>query len=465
MVNEVYLDYNSTTPINEKARAALNDWAMISKNPSSDCKSARKCRAMIDESKRILMEHTSCSLNPSHKNYYYVIYTSGATESNCFILKECAMAYYRKLQIKPCIIVSAVEHDSILSCCEYMSNNNMADIVYIKPNCEGAIPSTAVENAIRSNSNIALISIMYANNEIGVINNVRDIGALAHSNNIPLHVDAVQMFGKYKIKLPDSNIDAMSASMHKLYGPVGVGLLFVRKELVDGYGLEAQIHGKQQAKLRGGTENVMGIASSIVALKHTFANRESKNDHLLNLRKYLIAELGKIYPIGDYPKYVIKSRRDEADMSNIDYDPASLGIGKRKVETSIDFEPVEIIIFGPPVNQPFRYIPNTVLLSVVKNVHDKYGVFCNVKLKRDLDKRGFVVSIGSACNTSNSERSHVLKAIECPDVVSRGVIRISFGDMTKKSEINEFINAFRECCEKQIVKDAKRQPAVKTKRK
>ncbi len=455
MSKEVYLDYNSTTPLDPKAKDALIKWAEIAKNPSSSCKSAKRCRAMIEAAKDTLLEHTNCSNNPDNKNYYHVVFTSGATESNCFILRACASAYLRRMQTKPTIIISAIEHDSIISCCESLEEDGMANIIYIKPNCEGAIPSEAVENAIRNSENVALISIMYANNEIGTINNVRDIGEMAHRHSIPLHVDAVQIFGKYRIKIPESNIDALSVSFHKLYGPMGIGVLFIKGALVDGYGLVGIINGNQQFKLRGGTENVMSIASSIVALERTFDKRESKNDHLLHLRQYLIDELTKIYPRGDYPKYVIKNRRDEADMSNIDYDPASLGIRQgRIIDTT--FAPVEIIIFGPPDNQPHRYIPNTVLISVVKNVHDKYGVFCNVKLKDDLDKRGFVVSIGSACNTQKKEKSHVLKAIECPDVVGRGVLRISFGDQTTKSEISGFVKAFKECCDKQIATTAKK---------
>ena len=121
---------------------------------------------------------------------------------------------------------------------------------------------------------------MYANNEIPIINNIREIGEIAHRHSIPMHSDCVQIFGKYKIDIKNDNIDALSASAHKFYGPKGIGLLIINTQLIEGYKLTAEINGSQQNGLRGGTENVAGICSMLTALKNAFTKRKEKNIHL-----------------------------------------------------------------------------------------------------------------------------------------------------------------------------------------
>lgn len=462
MSKRVYLDANGTTDISPKVANILTKWVNCAANPSSTSKFAAKSRQVIDAARRELIEHCNAKK-------YTLLYTSGATESNCTIIRSTVCAYNRIRKVKPTVVVSAIEHESIISCCESLVEDDMADVVYVKPNCEGSIPLLAIEQVIESGAPIALISVMFANNEIGTINNVQQIGALAHDNNIPFHCDAVQGFGKYQIDLERNNIDALSASFHKFYGPMGLGLLFIKNELIEGYQLHGMINGKQQDSLRGGTENVPAIAASSIALRDAFHNREYKNQKLANLRARLIDGLGKIYPIGSYPNHVMRAQTQEVDAYQIEFDKANNGFvpPRRGAEQHLEaLPPVEIVIMGPPANKPSRYLPNTVLFSIVKNIFDKKGPFCNVKLRSDLDKMGFVVSIGSACNTASKDISHVLKALACPAVVGRGVIRVSLSDCTTAAEIDAFLEALKVCAARQICgapKNIKPKPKPKKK--
>ena len=451
----LYLDNNGTTQMGSEAIAMLTQWCKIAQNPSSSSKCAEKSKELIKLAKKELIKHCGGT------GKYTVIYTSGATESNCFIIRSTVLAYNRIKKTKPTIIISAIEHESIMSCCKSLEEDNLVKIIYIIPNIEGSIPIASIEKAIAKNNDICLISIMFANNEIGTINNVKEIGALAHQHEIPFHVDAVQGFGKYKINLIKNNIDALSASFHKFNGPKGLGLLFINNDLISGYGLQGQINGTQQNSLRGGTENVPAIASSVVALKNTFNSRGEKNRKMLKMRNAIIKGLKDAYPIGEYADYVKRDIHNSVDFNGIDYDPAIGGF--EEIDDSEFIEPVndvEIVILGPPQNQITRILPNTILLSVAKNIHDKYGTFCNSKLRQDLDKKGVVVSVGSACNSSSDHASHVVNAIKAPSVIKRGIIRVSLGDENTPQDVEKFLSIFKSCVNKQIA--TKRSSTVKS---
>jgi len=227
-----------------------------------------------------------------------------------------------------------------------------------------------------------------------------------------LHSDCVQIFGKSRINIAEFNIDALSASAHKFYGPKGVGILIINNDLIDGYKLTAEINGTQQGGLRGGTENVPGVISCMAAIKHTFKRRKQKNKKLRLLRDTLLEKLASLYPLVPYEAYLDFDKKERAD--------------------------VEFVSLGPPNKMKPYILPNTVLLSICKN---KGKPFCNIDLKHHLDNKNIIISVGSACNTKSKSSSHVLDAIGAPDVIKRGVIRISFNDQNTKKEINTFIDA------------------------
>lgn len=421
--NIVYFDNNATTLICASAAKVHSEWISCY-NASTNSKIAAPSKQIIESATNILLSH--CGVSSAN---YTAIFTSGATESNCFIIRACVKAYKKKIyannsELKPHIVISAVEHPSIIDCVKDLEKSNDLEVSYVSPTIFGNILPEDVESSIKSNT--CLVSIMYANNEIPVINNIREIGEIAHKYNIPMHSDCVQIFGKYKINMPQHNIDVLSASAHKFYGPKGVGILIINNSLIEGYGITAEISGAQQYGLRGGTENIPGIASMMTALRWVFKDRKKKNNKLYALRLRLLERLKKYYTFNDFANYLYEDDEDN-----------------RKFHTNADKikKNVELVSLGPPEDKKGFILPNTVLLAICKN---KGSPFCNVTLKKYLDDRGFVISIGSACHTDIKTASHVLYAINAPGVIRRGVIRVSFGDTNTVQEVDRFASVLKD---------------------
>jgi cysteine desulfurase len=414
--NVVELDNNATTRLCQNARKAFCDYIDCF-NPSSHSKFAKPAQKVIERTTDNILAHCGVS-TATHT----IIYTSGATESNCTIIRMCVKSYKKRLKsknitAKPHVIVSSLEHHSILACVEDLLDSKEIDVSYVQPSVYGVITKDSVEAEIKPTT--CLVSIMYAGNEMPAINNIKEIGRMLRTKRIPLHSDCVQIFGKFRFNIAEHNIDALSASAHKFYGPKGVGLLIINNELIGGYKFTAEINGTQQHALRGGTENVAGIASVGAALEFAFRNRHEKNQKLYELRTYCLAQLSEKMKMVN-SLYYLCDRNDLILQKIPDHKK----------------EPLEIISLGPP-NDKTRYVlPNTLLLAVCKNIGKP---FCNGVLKDYLDSKNIIVSVGSACNTSSDKASHVLTAINAPPVVKRGVIRVSFSDYTTKSDIDTFI--------------------------
>lgn len=431
----IYLDNNGTTIPHVKVVELVKDWT-TSYNPSSDSKWAKACSGMIDKVRQAIHKHTNTT-----PQTHTIIFTSGASESNSTIIRDCAYSYYRLTKTRGHIISSAIEHSSVLQCLENLKDEGVISYSLISPNIYGTVNVADVEKEIDSVRSkglpIALITIMFANNELGSINNIKGIGELAFKNKIPFHTDAVQVFGKFVIDLPASKISAISVSYHKFYGPKGIGLLIISNLLIEGYGLRGIIAGSQQHGLRGGTENVAGIAGAGEALKIAFQHRGQKNDKLRQLKMMIVENFAKHYPIGKYESYI-----DEAK----------------------DLKMIEIVILGCDPADEMRSLPNTLLISIAKN---KGNAFCNVKFKELLRKNGIDISIGSACHTDSPKASHVLTAIHAPTVIKKGVIRISLGDYNTVNEIKQFIKIFLEVLDQFIIdldkniKDPKKKTSIR----
>lgn len=423
----IYFDNNGTTLINETAKKEYIKWISCY-NASTDSKVAKPARLLLEKAKDTILAHCGVS-SATHT----AVFTSGATESNCLIIRSCVKAYKKKLNergsdLLPHIIISAMEHPSIITCVKDLVEAGDVESSQIQPTIYGNILPIDVEKEIKPNT--CLISIMYANNEVPVINNIREIGEIAHKHRIPLHTDCVQIFGKYKINIKRDNIDALSSSAHKYYGPKGIGLLIVCNNLIEGYGLTGEINGTQQNGLRGGTENIAGIASMMVALKNAFIKRKEKNEKLYKLRVRLLEKLSKSYEFVDFSNYVYNDNENEK-------------------------KDIELISLGPPEDKKGFILPNTILLAICKN---RGRPFCNIDLKKYLDKKGIVISIGSACSTTSAKASHVLNSIGATPVVKRGVIRISFGDNNTVKEVDKFcvelVNAIKAQCDDLVELDS-----------
>lgn len=402
----VYLDANATTFIPQSIITEMTKWYNRG-NPSAQYKSAMQARNMIDGFKHYL------STTFGFDNHEIII-TSCASESNSTIIDMVVKAYNRAVQrsgvySKPHIILSAIEHKSLLLAVEAAD----CDVTLIKPTSFGVITATAVRNAITDKT--CLISVMHANNETGIFNPIEDIAAVAHDANIPFHTDAVQSFGK--VKLPMKNIDAVSISCHKYHGPVGVGILAVRKPFIEGYELQAMVHGTQNNGMRGGTENTPAIVGAWLGIQHTWTNRLDKNEKLNLLRKRFINNMIsanlKVY---SYNEYMTNGEIGKYGISIVVITP----INKDK-NTGLD-----------------RSLQNTVLFSLVKKCEP---YICNSHTKKELEDLGIIISVGSACNTANKKASHVLYEIGADEVIRRGALRMSMPDDATEEHINKLTGA------------------------
>jgi cysteine desulfurase len=416
-----YLDNNGTTAMCRPALDAMIRWGPARGNPSADSPFARKAREMVDHTTASVLRH--CGTDAAR---HTVIYTSGGSEANTMILRMAATAFAHHKKIVPHIIVSAVEHGSIVGTCNQMVDLGLITQTVLQPNIEGVILPAAVQAAVDAAggaAKVALLSVQSINNETGAIMDITAIGRIAHASKIPFHTDAVQSFGKYRYDVTANNIDAMSVSLHKFHGSMGCGMLILSNELIEGYGLKkfAVLSGSQQHGMRGGTENVPGIATIAPALAFAHNDRDAKNLRMHALKMRILEGLdGANIPRGQYKRYVV--------------DPAGAA------------RPNEYVILGPPL----RYAAaNTLLIAFPKNVRAEAVPFCNTNLKKDLEAAGFVVSIGSACATSHPKASHVLFAMRAPPAIRRSVIRISVGDDNTQQEIDAFTAALIRCVKTQ----------------
>lgn len=438
----IYLDNNGTTLIADRVKKVYSDWLPCF-NVSTDSKVAEPAKKAFDKAVDVILAH--CGVNIAT---HTALFTSGATESNCLIIRSCVKAYKKKLAEKdtdllPHIITSAIEHSSIMECIKDLYDCGDIDVTHIKPTIYGNVLPEDVESAIRPNT--CLISIMFANNEIPVINNIKAISDVAKKNRVPLHSDCVQVFGKYKIDIKKHGIDALSASAHKFYGPKGVGVLIVNNQLINGYGLTGEISGTQQSGLRGGTINISAIVSMMEAVNHAFSRRKQKNQKLLGLRNALLEKLRSHYTFAEYEDYLYSYEERKQKFRKKDQVERSPE-AQKQYEDNDGHEDLELISMGPPEDKASFILPNTVLLCICKN---RGRPFCNVDLKHYLDNKGIVVSIGSACATSSKKASHVLNAINAPDVVKRGVIRISFGDDNTVKDVDIFVKELQNAIDRQ----------------
>lgn len=383
-----YIDNNATTRTCDEAKREMTKWIQACSNPSSSSRLAERAATLLKTARAYVRRLL-------HAPDYDVIFTSGATESNCLIIRSVADAWLRRGQT-PHIIASAVEHKSVLECLAQLVALRRATVSILRPGPDGVIRPDALDGVIRPAT--ALVTVIAAGNETGAVNPIGELAGRCHAAGVPFHSDCVQLFGKTRINMTETGLDALSMSFHKIYGPMGVGMLVVRRRLVEGYRLESQLTGTQEGGLRGGTENVPGIAGGLAAMAHTFAQRAAKNRRLLALKRAFLAELGRHYQVIGQPD-------------------------TKTADARVDAKAPYIYVMGPPPESA-ESLPNTVLLSVV----DTNRTVCNGRMKAELERLKYIVSIGSACNTASTKASHVLGAIGASPTVKRGTLRFSFGD-------------------------------------
>lgn len=398
----IYFDNNATTMMTADVKKSMLEWCNRG-NPSSGYASAVAARKMMADFRTYIGK--ICGVGSTK---YAVIFTSGATESNCTILSSITAAYRETTGRIPHVVMSAIEHKSLMDQMDSYSTRGIATATYVKPTTSGHILPTDVAKSLQPNT--CLVCVMHANNETGAINDIAKIGSIAHQANVPFHCDTVQTFGKVPINISRANVDSFSISFHKIHGPPGAGALIIRQQLITGYKLQPLLFGSQNGGMRGGTENLPGIGASFTAVKYTMENFPSKIFQMKKVKKYIIDEIARRAPTRQYTQYIADNSSTQPSL--------------------------EIVLLSGVTEY---YLPNTILLSVVKRGKKK---ICNGELKKDLESKGIIVSVGSACNTANEKASHVLFAMGADELIRKGALRISICDDSTLEDAKKFVREF-----------------------
>lgn len=364
----IYMDNAATTkPRKEVIDKMLPFITENYGNPSSIYKIARENKNAVDEAR----DNIAKAINANTNEIYF---TAGGSESDNWCLKGVADSYSGKGKH---IITTAIEHHAILHACEYLESKGF-EVTYLPVDEYGIISMEDLKNAIREDT--ILISVMFANNEIGSIQPIAEIGKLAHEKGIVFHTDAVQALGHVPIDVEEMNIDLLSASGHKLYGPKGIGMLYIRK----GIKIKPLIHGgAQERNRRAGTENVPGIVGFGEACRLANEELDKESKRLIALRDKLINGILTAIP-----------------HSRLNGHPTKRLPGN--------------------VNISFEFIEGESMLLL-------------------LDMKGVCASSGSACTSGSLDPSHVLLAIGLPHEKAHGSLRLTLGHFNTEEEVDFII--------------------------
>lgn len=369
----IYLDNAATTKTApEVVEAMLPYFTEYYGNPSSVYTFASKSKEAVTRQREVIAE----ALGAKSEEIYF---TAGGSESDNWALKATAEAYKYKGNH---IITTKIEHHAILHTAQYLEKRGY-EVTYLDVDENGVVKLDDLKAAIRPTT--ILISVMFANNEIGTIQPIKEIGEIAKENGILFHTDAVQAFGQVPIDVNEYHIDMLSASGHKLNGPKGIGFLYIRK----GLKLKSFVHGgAQERKRRAGTENVPGIIGIGTAVSRAMRTMKERTLKETELRDYLISRVLQEIP------YVRLN-----------------GHPKKRLPNNVNFS--------------FRFIEGESLLIM-------------------LDMKGICGSSGSACTSGSLDPSHVLLAIGLPHEIAHGSLRLTLSEETTREEIDYVVEALKE---------------------
>ncbi len=377
MDKKIYLDNAATTKTRpEVVEAMIPYFTELYGNPSSIYEFAAQNKKVVDDARSIIAK----SLGAESAEIYF---TAGGTESDNWALKAAVDAYSGKGNH---IITSKIEHHAILHTCEYLEKHGF-EVTYVDVDEFGILKMDQLKKAIRPTT--VLISIMFANNEIGTLQPIKEIGEIAKQNNILFHTDAVQAFGQLPIDVNDLNIDMLSASGHKLNGPKGIGFLYIRK----GVKIRSFVHGGgQERQRRAGTENVPGIVGLGKAVEIAVETMKERSEKEIALRDFLMKRV-----LSEVPFVRVNGHKTRRLPNN--------------------------------VNISFQFIEGESLLIM-------------------LDMNNICASSGSACTSGSLDPSHVLLAIGLPHEIAHGSLRLTLSHETTEDEINYTVDRIKEIVEK-----------------
>ena len=372
----IYLDNAATTRVKDEVFEAMQPFLKeLYSNPSSIYRFAEEGKKEIERARKTVADF----LNAEPEEIYF---TGGGSESDNWALKATAFALKDKGKH---IITSKIEHHAILRTCEYLEKLGF-EVTYINVDENGEIKLDELQQAIRDDT--ILISVMFANNEIGTIQPIKKIGEIAHKNGILFHTDAVQAYGHEKIDVDELNIDMLSASGHKINGPKGIGIMYLRNTVKIG----AFIHGGSQERgKRAGTHNTPGIVGFAKATEIAVINLITRHKYESELRDYLINRVLK-----EIPFTKLNGHRTSRLSNNM--------------------------------NVSFQFVEGESLLIM-------------------LDQRGICASSGSACTSGSLDPSHVLLAIGLPHEIAHGSLRLTISDETTQEDIDYVVDELKDIVE------------------
>ncbi len=395
----IYMDNAATTSTApEVVSAMLPFFTEYYGNPSSVYNFAQKSKMAIEDAREIIAD----SIGAAKSNEIY--FTGGGSESDNWALKSAAFGLRDKGNH---IITTKIEHHAILNTCAYLEKNGF-EITYLDVDSEGFVSLEDVENAISDKT--ILISVMFANNEIGTIEPVREIGEIAHKHGILFHTDAVQAMCHVPINVTEMNIDLLSASAHKFHGPKGVGFMYMKNTAK----LEPFIHGGAQERARrAGTSNVPGIVGMGQAVKLALGTLDKDTHTIINMRNYIVDRI-----LGEIPDVTF-------DGPCIDANAVSAG----SPDTS-----------GSPA---ICCSPAGSLKRLPSNMHFCFKDVSGDSLLIMLDMNGICASSGSACAAGSIDPSHVLLAIGRSKDEAKGALRLSIDKNLTREDADYVIDALK----------------------
>ncbi|HBI60340.1 MAG TPA: cysteine desulfurase NifS [Lachnospiraceae bacterium] len=373
----IYLDNAATTSLRDEVLEEMMPYLKENySNPSSIYNFAQKAKKAVEDARSVIAN----ALGAKDREIYF---TGGGSESDNWALKGAAAALQEKGKH---IITSKIEHHAILHTCEYLERQGY-EVTYLDVDENGLVSPEAVEAAIRPET--ILISIMFANNEIGTVEPIEKIGEIASQHHILFHTDAVQAFGHIPIDVEKMHIDLLSASGHKFHGPKGIGFLYMR----DGIKVDSLIHGgAQERSRRAGTHNVPGIVGIGAAVKFAMQKMEENGKREIAVRDYAIDRILK-----EIPYARLNGHRTERLPNNI--------------------------------NVCFRFVEGESMLIM-------------------LDQKGICASSGSACTSGSLDPSHVLLAIGLPHEIAHGSLRMTLSEETTKEDMDYVVDSIRQTVER-----------------
>ena len=376
-VKDIYLDYSATTPVkSEVVETMMPFFTERFGNPSAIYSIGTEIKEDMDYARRQVAELINAAPNE-------IIFTSGGTESDNWAL----IATVKKLANKgKHIITSKIEHHAILHTCNYLERQGF-EVTYLNVDSDGVVDPASVEAAIRPDT--VLISIMYVNNEVGTVEPIKEICEVAHKHGILFHTDAVQAIGNIPVDVKDLKVDLLSMSSHKLYGPKGVGALYMRT----GINIPTYIHGgAQERKKRAGTKNVPAIMGFGKAAELAKTNFEKHVTHVSSLRDHFVKRV-----LNEIEDTHYNGSKDNRHPGN--------------------------------ANITFEYVEGESILLY-------------------LDFAGIRTSSGSACSSKSLKPSHVLSAMGIPVELIHGSIRFTFGDPTTMEDVDYTVDKLKEIISK-----------------